>query len=135
MATNATETNNMSGEKPSTINEALRILDEALSTHGGDLKAMVTDDFQNLKAALGSVSPEMADSLRQIGSRAYEQVSGIASDLASGSLDRGRQIYGNVDSTVRSNPWPVIGGVAVGTFALGFMLGRSGGGNSSTYSH
>lgn len=144
MATNSTENNatkNVAGEKPSKINDALRILDEALSTQGADLKAMVTDDFANLKSALGTISPRMAESFRDVGTKAYDQVSGMASEFASSGMERGRQIYGEVDASVRSNPWPVIGGVAVGTFALGFLLGRSRGGESAsttapgTYSH
>lgn len=109
--------------RPDSIKEALRVLDEALATgKGADLKDLVTSEYQNLKSAIGEVSPRVSESVRKYGNKVYQR----ASDIASESVERGREIYGNVDSSVRSNPWPVIGGVALGTFALGFIFGRSG---------
>jgi ElaB/YqjD/DUF883 family membrane-anchored ribosome-binding protein len=95
--------------RPSSLNEALRILDEALSSPSANIKDIVTDQYQHLKSALGSS-----------GTQAYEQFSSMAEQ----GIARGRELYSDVDQRVRSNPWPVIGGIAVGTLALGFFLGR-----------
>lgn len=121
-----------SSERPSKLNDALRVLDEALSGQGADLKQMVTDEYQNLRSAIGGFSPQMSDTLRQAGTQAYSRMSEFASGLSTTGLERGRQIYTEVDATVRANPWPILGGVAVGTFALGFLLGRTGSSSSSS---
>lgn len=135
MAVNTTNTSNpnvgMSGSsRPDSIKEALRVLDDALAKgKGTDLKDLLTSEYQNLKSAIGEVSPRVSESVRKYGNKVYQR----ASDIASDSMERGREIYGNVDSTVRSNPWPVIGGVALGTFVLGFVFGRSNGSRRSQF--
>jgi ElaB/YqjD/DUF883 family membrane-anchored ribosome-binding protein len=127
------DTGNGSGDgknrsRPSSIEEALRTLDEALGGAGANLKDLMAGDFENLKAALSGTAANaggavhgMTDGLRDsfgdIGEQAMERFSAYA--------EEGRRIFSDVDVKVRSNPWPVIGGVAVGTFALGLLLGRT----------
>jgi len=115
--------------RPERISDALKVLDEVLAGRSADLKAMVTDDFRNLKAAIGDMAPRMGDTIRGTGNQAFERVSNRFSEFASDGVEKSRRIYGDVEARVKSNPWPVIGGVAAGTFALGFILGRSGGMN------
>lgn len=124
-------------QRPEKISDALKVLDEVLAGRNADLKAMVTDDFRNLKAAISDMAPRVGDTIRGTGNQAgqaFERVSNRFSEFASDGVEKSRQIYGDVEARVKSNPWPVIGGVAVGTFALGFILGRSGGSNhNQTY--
>lgn len=47
----------------------------------------------------------------------------VGEDLQ-GLFTQARDVYRKVDDNLRSNPWPAIGGVAVGTFALGFVLAK-----------
>jgi ElaB/YqjD/DUF883 family membrane-anchored ribosome-binding protein len=108
-----------SGNRPSSINDALRILDEALAGSSTKLKELVTDQYQNLKSAV-SGSDGMRESIRGAGQQAYQQMS----DIANQGADRSREFYYDVDSRVKANPWPVIGGVALGTLALGFVIGK-----------
>lgn len=123
---------NQSHIRPSTINEALRILDEALAGDKTLIKNMVTDQYQHLKSALGSAGGAASD----VAATSYQQISEGVSNLANAGMETGRRVYYEVDSRVRSNPWAVIGGVAVGTFALGFLFGRGGSSDESTdYKH
>jgi len=39
--------------------------------------------------------------------------------------ERAKQIASEVDEKVKENPWPYIGGVAVGALLFGFILGAS----------
>jgi ElaB/YqjD/DUF883 family membrane-anchored ribosome-binding protein len=114
--------------RPSSIEEALRTLDEALGGPGANLKDLMAGDFENLKAALGgtaanagSAAHDVTDQLRE----SFGEIGGQAMERFSSYAEEGRRIYSDVDVKVRSNPWPVIGGVALGTFALGFLLGRT----------
>ena len=115
--------------RPGSIDEALKVLDKALGEHGKELKDLVTDDYKNIKTAIGDMAEEagislsgVTDTVKNFGGQAYERIS----DLTSGGLERSKKMASDVDAQVRSNPWPVIGGVAAGTFAIGFLLGRKG---------
>ncbi|HTL69960.1 MAG TPA: hypothetical protein VL404_01585 [Candidatus Eisenbacteria bacterium] len=39
-----------------------------------------------------------------------------------------------VNRTVHKNPWPVIGGTALGALFVGFLIGKCGGGSKDTWS-
>jgi ElaB/YqjD/DUF883 family membrane-anchored ribosome-binding protein len=103
------------------IKDALRTLDDAISKQGVNLRDMVSDDYSGLKGAIGDMAPGVAEAIRQGGTQAYQAVQ----DFAQTGLERSRDMAGAVDKQVRSNPWPVIGGVAVGSLVLGIVLGRS----------
>lgn len=126
MAQNSTN----QSSRPSSINEALRILDEALASNSANLKDLVTDQYQHLKSAIGDSSSNVGQTMRDAGTQMYRQFS----DLTDQGLERGREIYSDLDVRVRANPWPVIGGIAVGTLALGFLIGRGGSSLSETSS-
>lgn len=138
MATHTTKTNEVnangsasatsSSPRPDSINEALRILDEALGGAGANLKDLVTNDFKNLKSALSDNGSRISENFRGMSGETFDRVS----EIASMGMERGRRIYSEVDVQMRSNPWPILGGVAVGTFALGFLMGR---GSSSSLEH
>ncbi len=124
-------------ERPHSIDEALRVLDEALASPGADIKNMVTDEYQNLHTAISQKATGASDFVQSIRGNLTEQFNTITanlSDLSGDTTQRlseitdqgiamGREIYRDVDTQVRANPWPFIGGIAVGTFALGFLLG------------
>jgi ElaB/YqjD/DUF883 family membrane-anchored ribosome-binding protein len=141
----AQDASNSNGKNhPNSIKDALRALDDALQGQTENLKEFVTEDYRNIQSAMGNMSSRstlggasglsgVSDRLKDFSSQAISQFSGMSSNLVSQetineALARGREVYSEVDTRVRSNPWPVIGGIAVGTFALGFLLGR--GGNS-----
>ncbi len=145
----AQDASNSNGKNhPNSIKDALRALDDALQGQTENLKEFVTEDYRNIQSAIGNMSSRstlagasgmagVSDRLKDFSSQAISQISGQFSGMSSNlmnqetineALARGREVYSEVDTRVRSNPWPVIGGIAVGTFALGFLLGR--GGNS-----
>lgn len=115
-----TASSTRSTKRPEKINDALRVLDEAVSKEGFNLKELISSDYQGLKDAFSQLAPQIKDTVRQYGSQAY----GYAQDYAKVGMERGREVAGQVDTRVRENPWPVIGGVAAGSLALGFLLGR-----------
>ncbi|MCM2281141.1 MAG: hypothetical protein NDI61_04770 [Bdellovibrionaceae bacterium] len=107
---------------PSSISEALRMLDQALSRDGANLRELVSSEYSALRHAIEDMAPKMGQAFRQYGSQAAE----VIQDYAGEGLERGKVVAGRVDSRVRANPWPVIGGVALGSLVVGYWLGRGG---------
>jgi ElaB/YqjD/DUF883 family membrane-anchored ribosome-binding protein len=111
----AVDTSHSSGKRPNSLDDAVNVLDQAISTQqapGPAIGEAVRNVGESLKGVGGS--------MREYSSHAYEQVTEVANE----GLLRGRELGRKVDQQVRENPWPVIGGVAIGTFLLGFMMGR-----------
>lgn len=122
------------GQRPSSIDEALRMLDEALAGQGAaNLQELISNDYKNVKSALEEARPVFSASLRSLSDETMSRVSDVTSRLTTVGMERGREALRNIDHQVRSSPWPIIGGVAVGAFALGLILGR--GGSSETMKH
>ncbi|MES2964684.1 MAG: hypothetical protein V4760_12400 [Bdellovibrionota bacterium] len=135
---------NNGSKKPSSIDDALKVLDEALSgVNPPALDALVSDEYQNLKGALGQKAQQttapaqdfignavrgftesfggVAGPIGEYSAESYEKIA----EVAAVGLEEARRIGGEVDRSVRANPWPYLGGIAVGTLALGVILGRS----------
>jgi ElaB/YqjD/DUF883 family membrane-anchored ribosome-binding protein len=90
---------------PETFKDALEVLEGALERH----------------SASGPMA-DFANAVREASSRTYKK----AAESAIHGVERVRETARSVDKEVHRNPWPVIGGMALGTFALGFLLGRRG---------
>lgn len=60
---------------------------------------------------------------QQFGS-AGPKIRQAATQIKDASSERYRAMVEAVDESVHKNPWPYIGGVAVGALLLGFILGR-----------
>lgn len=92
------------------INEALELLNEVAKDKKAELQKMVTGKYSNLKSVLSGV----AEGLQHQARETYEQGKEKVKDLAS-----------EADESVHKNPWPYLGGTALGFLILGFFLGRS----------
>jgi ElaB/YqjD/DUF883 family membrane-anchored ribosome-binding protein len=124
-----------SNKRPGSIEEALRVLDEALARPAADLKEMIGQDFGNLRSAFGETfarSVESAttsfsnlkDSARSTGKDTAGRIGEFSSEAISNLMENGREAAQALDKNIRANPWPMIGGIAAGTFALGFLLAK-----------
>ena len=91
------------------INEALELLNQAAKERLAELQDIVSDKYSTLRAAIGGT----AEKLRHGARVAFDQGKERVGDLAS-----------NVDTNVHRNPWPYLGGTALGFLILGFSLGR-----------
>lgn len=131
----------MRKDRPKSIEEALRVLDEALANPAADLKNIVTDEYQNLQDAIGKSSSQVtqavggfAGTLKSTFETSIQNLTANLGDVTGDSGEKfqamaeqgvamGRDVARRADEEVRANPWPYIGGIAVGTFALGILLG------------
>lgn len=91
------------------ISEALELLNEVAKDKQAELRDMVSDQYGNLMAALGGIAEKAQQQARET----YEQGKEKLLDLAS-----------DVDASVHKNPWPYVGGAALGSLILGYFLAR-----------
>jgi ElaB/YqjD/DUF883 family membrane-anchored ribosome-binding protein len=92
------------------INEALEFLNQAAKEKLAEVQEMVSDKYADLKSALGGAAENLHERMRETFDQDREKVKDFAS---------------KVDDGVHRNPWPYIGGAAIGFLILGFSLGRS----------
>jgi len=91
------------------INEALELLNEVAKEKRAELQGMVSEKYSSLKAALGGVGEKLEHEARESYAHGKEEVKELAS---------------RVEERVRQNPWPYLGGTALGFLLLGLFLAR-----------
>jgi ElaB/YqjD/DUF883 family membrane-anchored ribosome-binding protein len=91
------------------ISEALQLLEEAAKDKKSELKSMVTDKYKNVKDVFFSSEEQVVEALKRAKEAGTVKV---------------KEVSGAVDAEVHKNPWPYIGGAAVGALLLGFIMGR-----------
>ena len=101
------------------INEALRILDEAAKDNKEQFVQATTGKYDSLRSAI----IDEAGLKERIAMAAHKAVE-LAATVKAASAEKAKEIAGAVDQSVHKNPWPYIGGVAVVSLLLGFILGR-----------
>lgn len=109
----------MSTVVPEKIAEALKLLEDAAKHQKDELKKIACGKFDSLKDAIFD-EHGLREKLAVAGQKATE----MAKHMKEVSEEKAKEIAENVDESVHKNPWPYIGGVAVGALLLGFILGR-----------
>jgi ElaB/YqjD/DUF883 family membrane-anchored ribosome-binding protein len=91
------------------INEALELLNEVAKEKKAELQGMLSEKYGSLKAALGGAGEKLEREARETFAHGKEEVKELAS---------------RVEERVRKNPWPYLGGTALGFLLLGLFLAR-----------
>ncbi len=102
------------------IEEALKLLEEAAQQKKDELKNVMSDKYIHLKNAIVEAESGLVHSLSAAGKHAVEAAT-HAKDVG---VEKARKLAGDVDVVVHRNPWPYIGGTAVIGLLLGYVLGR-----------
>jgi ElaB/YqjD/DUF883 family membrane-anchored ribosome-binding protein len=92
------------------INEALELLNDVAKDKKAELQGMLSQKYGDLQAAIGGAASKLQHNVVEGYTRSKEKVQELASE---------------VDESVHKNPWPYIGGTALGFLILGYFLGRS----------
>ena len=92
------------------IDEALELLNEVAKDKEADLMGMVSEKYSNLKAAFNGVAEKFQHHAQETYAQGKEQMQELATQM---------------DGDVHKNPWPYLGGTAIGFLILGFIFGRS----------
>ena len=103
------------------LSEALKMLEDAAKEKKDELQNMIKGKYSHLKEALIDKEEDIAHALLA----AKKQAMKAAVQASEIGTERAREIADEVDKQVRENPWPYIGGVALGSLLIGYILGRS----------
>jgi ElaB/YqjD/DUF883 family membrane-anchored ribosome-binding protein len=102
------------------IKDALALLEEAAKDKKGELTDLVTGKYANVKEFFASKEQQASDAFK----KAQEYASAKAQYARDAGTEKFKEVTNAVDEEVHRNPWPYIGGVALGSLLLGFIMGR-----------
>lgn len=110
-------TDNHSNEK---IAEALKLLEAAAREKRDQFKNLVSERYEHLKDVLLEGESNVKQQFDAVRARTAES----ASHFREVGEDKVREVAAQIDESVHDNPWPYIGGVAVVSLMMGYILGR-----------
>lgn len=110
-------TANTSDEK---LHEALRLLNEAAHEKKDALVLALGDQYTHLKELVMEKESKVAQNLSEAKRWATEK--GL--HYKEVGLEKTKEMATAVDESVHRNPWPYIGGAALGGLLLGYILGK-----------
>ena len=103
------------------ITEALKLLEEAARDKKDEVRNLMANKYSHLKDVVADAESDIKESLAIAKKRATDALS-KATDIGE---QRAKAIAGDVDESVHENPWPYIGGVALASLLIGYILGRN----------
>ncbi len=97
--------------------EALQLLNDAAKEKKDEIQNLLGDKYTDIRKVI-----EQAASKGQKNLKRAQRVAGEWIEEGEETL---RDVASEVDERVHENPWPYLGGVAIGALLLGFILGSS----------
>ena len=91
------------------ISEALELLNEVAKEKAAELQGMVSEKYSSLRLALGGVGEKWEREARATYAHGKQEAKELASRM---------------EQSLRENPWPYLGGTALGFLLLGLFLAR-----------
>lgn len=92
------------------ISEALELLNDVARDKKAELQGMISNKYGELRSAIGNVAGKLQHDVVETYRR---------------STEKAKELAAEVDESVHKNPWPYLGGTALGFLILGYFLGRS----------
>ena len=99
------------------IDEALQLLNEAAREKKDELQRLLGEKYLSIKDALTEVAMQKKD--------VVDEVRRVAQERFEESQERIQEAVTDIDTQVKRNPWPYIGGAAVGALLIGYIMGSS----------
>jgi ElaB/YqjD/DUF883 family membrane-anchored ribosome-binding protein len=120
-------------KRPSTIDDAIKILDDVLvKQQMPDLSPLLGDEFNSVKQMIGEKTVAEAKGFQKTAEEFGATVAtftGVGLEQAQLAAQEGlaqaKKLGAQIDAKVRENPWPVLGGIALGSLAFGILLARA----------
>ncbi len=97
--------------------EALQLLNDAAKEKKDEIQNLLSDKYTDIRKIIEQTASQQKQNLKRA-----QRVAGEWIEEGEETL---RDVAAEVDENVHENPWPYIGGVAIGALLLGFILGSS----------
>ena len=97
--------------------EALQLLNDAAKEKKDEIQGLLGDKYSDIRRIIEQAAAKQQKNLKQ--------AQRVAGEWIEESEEKFREMASDVDESVHENPWPYIGGAAVGALLLGFILGSS----------
>jgi len=98
------------------LHEALALVNEAARDEKEHVTEIINDKYSHLKDLAMEQGTKLNDVKKKVADATLH-----ARDV---SVAKSKELAGTIDDNVHRNPWPYLGGAAVGGLLLGYILGR-----------
>lgn len=102
------------------IDQALKVLDNAAKESTKEIRSMVDQDYSQLKQIFGEDKANVKSAFGEMKTATAESLYNAKEQVVATT----QQTAQRVDESVHENPWVYIGGAALVTAIAGFLLGR-----------
>lgn len=99
------------------IDEALNLLSEAARDKKEEVQQLLNNKFTSVRDFVQETAEKQG--------RNWNRIRRQAEDAIGEGTEKFKEKASEIDEKVHENPWPYIGGVALGALLLGFILGSS----------
>ena len=97
--------------------EALHLLNEAAKEKKEEIQNLLGDKYSHIKDAIQETASEKL--------KEFNRLKKTAQQAIEEGGEKFKEVATDIDEKVRENPWPYLGGVALGALLLGYILGSS----------
>ena len=103
------------------LTEALKLLEEAAREKKDELSGLLANKYSHLKGVIVDKEQDLKETWLAAKQRTTEALT-RAGEI---SKAKAEEVARELDKNVHKNPWPYIGGVALGALLIGFIFGRA----------
>lgn len=126
----------MDNKRPETLEEAIRAINEAMIAEGAKMRDLIQSDYASLRTAVEDLAPRVVQQFKDATAPYVEKAKATASkakttarEVAGPQIDfavaGSKSAADKFDQQLKKNPYLVLGGVALGAIAIGYLLGRT----------
>lgn len=97
--------------------DALELLNEAAKDKKNEIQNLLNGKYEHVKDAFQEATEKSQ--------KQFDQAKRMTEEFIEEGSQKAKETVSEVEKNIRKNPWPYIGGIAVVTLLVGYILGSS----------